>query len=204
MNIRSAKKGTQMKGVPTDPIQEKKNTPQQPTDEAPQKTSPLVAEDYGGNGLVQEYMQFLGDHNVTKEDIFKVLNTIMTTGYLEWDTSINNGRTPLRFRMRPVWAEDLIAKHVDELSADKNLSMMRFSNALRALNLAASLVLFGDREFDVKDEESFEESFAFINSLPYPVFTAVTTQLAVFDRAVAVAMSDWAMKNFTEPQKVSS
>ena len=82
--------------------------------------------------------------------------------------------------------------------------MARFSNVLRALNLAASLVVFGAHEFDVKDEESFNASLEFIRSLPYPIFAAVTTQLAVFDRAIAVAMSDWALKNFTEPQKENS
>lgn len=199
MNIRTAKKGTQMRGLPTEPMTD---APKPHEEQA--KVSPLVAEDFGGNGLVEEYMKFLADHDITKEDVFQVLDSIMTTGYLEWDTSINNGKTPLRFRMRPVWAEDVIAKNVDELSADKNLSMARFSNVLRMLNLAAALMKFGNREFDVKDEESFNESLEFIKSLPYPVFSAVTTQLAIFDRVIAVAMSDWAMKNFTEPQKVSS
>ncbi len=203
MNIRTAKKGTQVKSIPTEPIVEeaKQEAVEKP---APNKVSPLTTEDFGGNALIEEYMRFINDHGITKDDVFQLLDSIMTSGYLEWDTSINKGKTALRFRMRPVWAEDVISKNIDALSADKNLSMARFSNALRALNLAASLVLFGEREFDVKDEDSFNAALEFIRSLPYPVFAAVTTQLAVFDRAIVVAMSDWAMKNFTEPPKENS
>ena len=203
MNIRTATKGTQVRSIPTEPLDEQVKR-EAVEKAAPQKVAPLTTDDFEGNALIEEYMNFVNDHGITKEDIFQLLDNIMTTGYLEWDTTINKGKTPLRFRMRPVWAEDLIAKHIDTLSADKNLSMARFSNVLRALNLAASLVLFGEREFNVTDEESFNQSLDFIRSLPYPIFAAVTTQLAIFDRAVAVAMSDWAMKNFTEPQKENS
>ena len=206
MNIRTATKGTKVKGIPTEPLEEKTVEEIQGTAgvEAPEKTSPVTPDDFEGNGLIQEYMTFIEDHGVTKDDVFHLLESIMTTGYLEWETSINKGRTPVIFRMRPVWAEDVIAKNIDKLSSDKNLSMARFSNVLRMLNLAASMVQFGERKFDVDNEEAFDASVEFIKSLPYPVFAAVTTQLAVFDRAIAVATSEWAMKNFTEPRKENS
>ena len=204
MNIRTAKKGTALPNVLTEPLVEEKAEQQAKEKPAPQNVVPLTDDDFEGNAIIEEYMHFVNDHGITKEDIFQLLDSIMTTGYLEWDTSINNGKTPLRFRMRPVWAEDIISRHIDELSADKNLSMARFSNVLRALNLAASMTLFGDRTFDVHDEESFDEALEFIRSLPYPIFSTVTTQLAIFDRAIAIAMSDWALKNFTKPQKENS
>ena len=208
MNIRTATKGTQVRSVPTAPINAGMTQPAEVKEvlsEARDTVSPVAEdEDFEGNGLIEEYMRFITDHGLTKDDVFQLLDAIMTSGYIEWDTSINNGKTPLRFRMRPVWAEDLIAKNIDALSSDKNLSMARFSNVLRMMNLAASLVLFGTQEFNVTDEESFNACLDFIKGLPYPVFASMTMKLAVFDRAVAIALSDWGMKNFTGPQKESS
>lgn len=196
MDIRSAKKGTTPQTVST------------PNNVKPNVTQPedhnILEDEFDGNMLLQEYVKFLKEHDVTKDDIFAILETLATTGNIEWGCSIFGGRVPVRFRMRNTWVEDLIASNIDELSANKNLSMARFQNTVRTMNIAGSLISMKDRTFPMHSEEDFEESLKFVRDLPYPILTAISEQLAIFDRAVAVAMSDWALKNFTEPQKEDS
>ena len=69
------------------------------------------------------------------------------------------------------------------------------------MNLAASLLRFGDSKFSAEDEESFENNLKFVRRLAFVYRNRLIEKLAVFDRAVTIATSDWALKNFTHPPK---
>ena len=195
MDIRSAIKGTTPQATSTPPVEKPSVTPLE---------NEKHEETFDGNVLLQEYMKFLEENDVTKEDVLALLETLITSGDLEWSDALFNGRIPLRFRIRSAWIEDIIAKRLDTMSGDNNLSMARFSGMIRMLNVAGSMTRYNDREVDIQTDEDFQKAFEFVEKLPYPILAAIGHKLAIFDRAVAVAMSDWALKNFTEPQKESS
>lgn len=193
MDIRTATKGTKPQKLVTEAA-------------VPTVTDKTPTEElYDGDALVKEYMEFLKEHNISKDDVMRLLDAIITDGSVDWNATLFNGRVPISFTMRSGWVEDEVARRVDETSADaKGMSMPRFSNLLRMLNIAGSLTKLGERTFSLEKPEDFDAQYAFVQSLPYPLIAAIGTELAVFDRAVAVATSDWALRNFTAPQKESS
>lgn len=196
MDIRSAVRGTKATNIPTSTIEEPKVTPQEQPN--------LKEDEYSGNLLLQEYMNFLKENDVTKEDLMDIAATILTTGSIEWGDSLLGGRVQVRFRMREGWLEDLIASKVDTHSSNKNISMSRFSNLIRMYNLAGSLAHYNGKDIPMSTPEDFEAALSNVEHMPYPVLSMLSQRLAVFDRAVIVALSDWALKNFTEPQTENS
>lgn len=194
MDIRGAIKGTP---APRTLIAERAEQPLTSSDSVS-----IDEETYDGNLLIQEYMRFLKEHDVQKDDIMNVLDAIISTGDFQWAFELFD-KIPIRFRMRRVWVEDYIIRKIDAASVDAEgkLSMIRYSNLSRMLNLAGSLAAYGDTKFDPQSTDEYEKSLTFVEKLPYPVLSALCDQLAVFDRCVAVATSDWGIKNFTRPRK---
>ena len=198
MDIRSAKKGTEPLKTHTPEVSSSAITPEE--NKAPGEMMPND-EDFDGNIMLQQYVDFLKKNNVSREDVQDLLAAIISNGNVEWGCRLFD-KVDIRFRMRPVWVEDLIARRLDAANkSDANLSMMRFSNMVRTCNLAGSISSWGDRQFFMEKEEDYDAAYNYVTRLPYPILVKVCDQLAVFDRAVAVAMSDWALRNFTEPRQ---
>lgn len=162
MDIRGAIKGTP---APKTLAAEKLEQTLTPSDSVS-----VDEETYDGNLLIQEYMRFLKDHDVQKDDIMNVLDAIISTGDFQWAFDLFD-KVPVRFRMRKVWIEDHILRKIDGASAESEgkLSMIRYSNLARMLNLAGSLAAYGDTKFDPQSTDDYEKILLFVEKLPYPI-----------------------------------
>ena len=139
--------------------------------------------------------------NITDDDIRDVLECLITSGNVSWRFELFD-RIPVEFRVRPSWVDDYILELVDRETADNDrVSMMRYNNLVAVCNLAASMAAFRDETYRVETKEDFEKARKRVQDMPYIIQNALVNKLAVFDRTIAVATSDWAVKNFMRPRK---
>lgn len=161
--------------------------------------SPL--EEFGPESVIRQYLDFLHARDITDDDIQDVLECLITSGNVSWRFDLFD-RIPVEFRVRPSWIDDVILEFIDRETSDSDrVSMMRYNNLVAVCNLAASMTAFRDETYRVETREDFEKARKRIQDMPYIIQNALVNKLAVFDRTIAVATSDWAIKNFTKPRK---
>ena len=198
MDIRSAKKGAGTK--PQKNVAEDATVTTTPALGMDGESTMGSVEKYG-NIAVARYMEELKEEGIREEDILGLLDRIITDGDVFYDTTLF-GRVPVRFHIRPSWLNDKILEKLDDTTkGNEKVSVMRFNNLVALYNLAASLVKYGDNTYSITTEEDFEKAVERVNALSYIVQSALVNALSVFDKAVAVATSDWAVKTFTSPRK---
>lgn len=158
-------------------------------------------EEFGPESVISQYLDFLHAHDITDDDIQDVLECLITSGNVSWKFKLFD-RMPVEFRVRPSWVDDYILELIDREAADnERVSLMRYNNMVAVCNLAASMTAFKDETYRVETREDFEMARKRIQDMPYIIQNALVNKLAVFDRTIAVATSDWAIKNFTKPRK---
>ena len=158
-------------------------------------------EEFGPESVISQYLDFLHAHDITDDDIQDVLECLITSGNVSWQFQLFD-RLPVEFRVRPSWVDDYILELIDREAADnERVSLMRYNNMVAVCNLAASMTAFKDETYRVETREDFEMARKRIQDMPYIIQNALVNKLAVFDRTIAVATSDWAIKNFTKPRK---
>jgi len=145
---------------------------------------------------LREYREFLTLHEVKDDDIQAVLDALITDGEVFWSFNIL-GKVPVTYRTRPTWTNMALLK---ELELQEAKTYMRFTNIVGLYNLAGSLVSFRDQKFTLDSQEDLQTTYEFVNGLSYVFQAKLIEKLALFDRLVTVATSDWAIKNFMEPQ----
>lgn len=145
---------------------------------------------------VQEYLTFLEKHDITQDDIASVLDTLVTDGDVKWGFNLL-GRIPVVFRVRPTWVNTLLLKEL-EVSSPKLYT--QFNSLVGMYNLAGSLEKYGDRTFALNSEDDFRDCLTFVRNLSFILQSRLIEQLAIFDRVISVATSDWAVENFTTPR----
>ena len=146
-------------------------------------------------GEIDQYLDHLAKFGITKEQIFKVLDTLLTKGDVLWSFKLFK-RIPCVFRIRPVWVNELVFKRLEE-SPPK--TMVAFNDIVGKYNLAGSLLQYGSHKFAPKTEDEVLKSLDFIRELPFIIKSNLIKQLVIFDRVIAVATSSWAIENFTLP-----
>ena len=135
------------------------------------------------------------ENDISKEDIFKVLDTIITSGEVYWQFELL-GKIPVVFKMRPAWVNEELIKYIER---EQPKTISRFSDIVSMYNLAGSLVNYKDKNYEVKAVEDLNNNISFIMSLPFIIQNRLVAQMAIFDRVIAVATSDWAIENFSKP-----
>ena len=192
MDIRSAKRTGV---IPPMAVADDPGTPKVPTvsEETGQVELP-----YDGNPIIQEYMKFLEKHDVSEDSIRQALEVLITSGTLSWKFLLFD-RIPVEFHARPAWVDNYIIEVLDR--TDSKISNVHFNNIVAECNLAASLYKYGDEVYQVTNEEELKEAVNRVRNLTYIIQNALVNKLAVFDRTIAVATSDWAIKNFIKPQQ---
>lgn len=145
--------------------------------------------------VITSYLDYLKEHDISKTDVFSVLESILTVGEVYWQFDLL-GKVPVVFKMRPAWIND---KLMEKLDHDPPKSQARFISLVNTYNLAGSLVKHGDYQVEVATSEDLEANLNYINNLPYIIQNRLVKQMAIFDRVIAVATSEWAIENFTEP-----
>ena len=158
-------------------------------------------EEFGPESVISQYLDFLHAHDITDDDIPDVLECLITSGNVSWQFQLFD-RLPVEFRVRPSWVDEFNLELIDREAADnERVSLMRYNNMVAVCNLAASMTAFKDETYRVETREDFEMARKRIQDMPYIIQNALVNKLAVFDRTIAVATSDWAIKNFTKPRK---
>lgn len=205
MDIRQASRGlpgTEARGTvpPAAVVDEKTPRPAPEVEEdGTGLKSPL--EEFGPESVIRSYLDFLHARDVTDDDIRDVLEYLITSGNVSWKFELFD-RIPVEFRVRPAWVDDYILETIDrETAGDERLSMMRYNNLVAVCNLAASMTAFRGDAYSVETKEDFDRARKRVQDMPYIIQNALVNKLAVFDRTIAVATSDWAVKNFMTPRK---
>lgn len=154
--------------------------------------------------VVQQYMEFISQHGLTESDVADIQKSILETGNVCWSFDLFD-RIPVELVLRKTWIDNEIIKAVDVATSEElRMSQLRFNNLVAEYNLAGSMTRYGDKTFEITDKKSLSDSLEFVHNLPYVIKNTLVNKLAAFERAVALAVSDWALKNFTTPRKESS
>ncbi len=149
--------------------------------------------------VIGQYLEYLEKRGIRREDLAVILDTLIATGNVSYSCKIL-GRIEIELVMRSTAMNESITRRLDEEFAGRqDVSVMRYSNRQAILNLAASLRRHGNDSYSVTTEEELDAAIQRILALPYVVSSAMVEQLAVFDRALAVATSSWGIKNFIGP-----
>ena len=165
-------------------------------------TTPVIttADDMAGgeytDARIKEYYEYLKTKDITDGDIVSVLDTLITSGSVKWGFKLFN-RIEVDLVVRPAWVNSFILREVETL-APKTFS--RFTDIVSTYNLAGSLVKFGSQKFSNATEADVRNNYDDIARMSFIVQNKLVQQLAIFDRLIAVATSDWAIENFTKPQ----
>lgn len=159
----------------------------------------IIPEDLASDMVLVESWKYVKENGLTEMDLHNLLDSLLTTGNVAWDFKLFNN-VSVTFKVRESWVDDLIIERIDDLTAHSaKVSALRYNNLVAEMNLAASMIKFGDRSFDVTDEGSFKENLKFVRQLAYIYRNKLVNKLAVFDRAVTIATTDWALANFMPP-----
>lgn len=146
---------------------------------------------------ILKYLEYFETLGITKTKVFEILDSILTSGQINWNFNLLN-KIPVVFRLRPSWVNDELLKILDESTPR---TLVGYTEIISKFNLAGSLKIYNNISIDIKKKEDLENALNFIGELPYIVRAHLIKQLAVFDRVVAIATSDWALENFTLPQQ---
>ena len=161
---------------------------------------PTLADiDRYGDINTTNYMAFLKSNGITEDDVMQVLDAIITHGSVVWDFELFD-RIPVEFSLRDSWMTTEILKMVDKECEGHQVTMALYNNLLAEHNIAASLVTFRDEHYSIKTPEDLKAAVQRVRAMPYVFTSALSSKLAIFDRIVAVATSQWAIQNFTRPR----
>lgn len=198
MDIRNATRPS--KGTST----ETRLTPVKPTDNttAPfneDGTLNVIPESLSNDMIMVESWKYVKENGLTESDLNSLLDSLLTTGNVAWDFKLLN-KVPVTFKVRESWVDDMIIERIDDITAHSDkVSALRYNNLIAEMNLAASMIRFQDHTPDLSTKAGFKENLKFVQQLAYIYRNRLVNKLAVFDRAVSIATSDWALKNFMLP-----
>lgn len=169
----------------------------------PEETTALVSSSGDKeDAVMQQFREYLTRHGVSDDDILRVLAALVSGGVVKWQFNLYE-KIPVGFSIRPAWVNDYVIREIDRASSEipGGMSMARVHSIVAMHNLAGSLTRYQERDWEITSPEDLEKNLTFVRGLPYVIQASLVDQLAVFDRCVAVATSDWAVKNFTTPRK---
>lgn len=168
----------------------------------PQKISeePTLADiDRYGDVTTTNYMAFLKANGITEDDVMQVLDMLITNGSVVWDFKLFD-TIPVEFSLRDSWMTTEIIRMVDDECAGRQATMALYNNLIAEHNIAASLVTFKNEHYSIKTPDDLREAVKRVRAMPYIFTSALSGKLAVFDRIIAAATSQWAIQNFTRPR----
>lgn len=137
---------------------------------------------------------FLKDKGIEDTTIFEILDMLLTGEEVMWQFDLLS-KIPIVFRVRPQWVDRYL---IEELERVRPSNVARFTDLVSCINLAGSMVRYKDRNFKVVDEDSLKDAMQFLGTLPFVIQKKLVDELAIFDRVMIVATSDWAVSNFSD------
>ena len=160
----------------------------------PKKPSPLPS-DIDDDTIVKTYLSLLNDHGITETHILRVLDALLTEGVVNWSFDLLE-KIPCMFTTRNGIAVDFLMECLEE---EDPKMVSRYQSIVAHVNISASLVRYKEHTFAVDTKESIRANMDWLAKQPFIIIDSLTKQLALFDRVIAVATSEWGIKNFTQP-----
>lgn len=137
--------------------------------------------------------QKLKEHDINKEEAFKIIDAMLTKGFYERTYQLTK-KTAVTFRTRSFEHQEIVQRAIEN---DAPQYMGTVSLLMSKYNLAASLIRVGKTTFERgEDGKDYTQAFKFLSKLPYMVFNALIQKLAKFDRLVLTVMDEGALENF--------
>ena len=154
------------------------------------------ANDNMSNEVIEAHRAYLKERSIDDDTIMAVLDMLLSGNAVLWQFELL-GKIPVTFRVRPQWVD----KHlIEQLEKTQPSNIARFTDIVGTINLSGSLERYGTTTFRLEDIDDLNEVTKFLGSLPFVIQNKLVNELAIFDRVILVATSDWAVKNFTEPR----
>ena len=146
--------------------------------------------------ITQEHIKYLEEKGISESMILSALDKLLTTGNFVWGFKILD-KIDCAFKVRPAFVNTIV---INKMEKDSPKTLSKFQDIINMNNLAGALHRYGENQFDIEDEESFNKVKLFVDKLPFILVQKLLTELTIFDRLITVATSRWAMENFTKPQ----
>ena len=157
-----------------------------------------TTEDYGDDNVAKS-MAVVKKEGLTKDDLMIVLDTLISSGSVKWDTEVL-GKMPCVFTAPPTWVADYIQDVIGRKAAENpNMPLSLYNNLFAEYMAASSLSELNGTHYGYTNAEQFEEVYARLVKLPYVLLVAVAQKAVVFEHILVAATSDWLVKNFTKP-----
>lgn len=147
-----------------------------------------------------EWRQDLASNRVDVKEAEKILDTIMQKGFYE--ESYRIAGSVFKLRTRTTVDSDRLIEMLRELAPESDAVA---THLIARVNVASSLSKFGDNTFphsnptdgnrDMLDEE-WRLRWAYVSSLPQPIFLALAQTMQRFDLKVNLACDARALENF--------
>lgn len=141
----------------------------------------------------EQYKSRLKEADITLEEAREIIDCVMVQ-LRPWRESLELGMgVNVTFKTRmPADIERL--RSILEKRSPKYQSTREFMSAKH--NIAASLVRYGDHEFDHETEEGLKETIKWLRKIPVPVFTQLQQKLYEFDQKMNLVFSPGYTENF--------
>ena len=173
-----------------------------PEEEESQEVQDQVQEAIDGlySSPLEDWKLECESQDLKLSDAAKILDTIMTNGFYEESYRLA-GRV-FKLRTRTTIDADRLIEMLRELKPDSDAVL---SHLVSRINLSSSLSVFADKTFshtypaddnrEILDSE-WRDRWAFVSSLPQPIFLAIAQTMGRFDIRVQLSCDARALENF--------
>jgi hypothetical protein len=132
--------------------------------------------------------------NLTKEEAFKIIDTLMVRGKRYQETMfLLNGKLPVTFQTRLMGDTDVLTEVLEtrrpQLLSSFQVEHWRFY-------LAASIVRYGKQTFSSEKLDDYDDRVSWVNGLQKPVFDMLVAELQKFDYKIAELLKPTFLRNF--------
>ena len=140
------------------------------------------------------------EQGITPKEAASILDSIMSTG--KYEETYRVGGTQFKLRTRTTVDADRTIEILQEMKPE---ATGVYGHIISRINLAASLVAFGNRAFSHSDpqddnraklDEEWRARYRFCSTLPAPTFYLLSQVLQKFETKVALASDPRSLENF--------
>lgn len=141
----------------------------------------------------ERYKKRLADAGISMSEARRIIDCVMVQLKPWTETYIVGSNTRVKFQTR--LSEDygrlrnVIESREAKFQATRNFEATKH-------NLAASILRYGDHEFDHESRENTGKILDWIDAIPYPLFNVLGRKLYEFDRKITIVFSEGFDENF--------
>lgn len=149
---------------------------------------------------IENYKEYLEKQGIDEEQAARIVDDLMLKGHYEEDYKLSRSVTvTLRTRQQ---------RDVRRLTMAVQVQRPLFQDAMDELisryNMASSLAAYNGKEYEFpadddsqeRVDELFDARLTAVETMPAPVFSAISMKLAKFDRMVLAVMREGVAENF--------